>query len=231
KTVSLLSLPRDLDVPIYCPSRTATGRNGPAVVYDHGRINSAYAFCGPTGSLETIRHLTGLPINYLINVNFLGFIAVVNRLGGVWMDVDRRYYNRNVGTLETAYSNINLQPGYQLLNGKQALSCVRFRHTDSDLFRLARQQEFVSALRQQASHSLGLQSVLGLVNTISENHDVEIGSPQGHEFDLGTLKSYAQFAYNLPPGHVFQTKLTDVTGINELFASQSSVDAAVQDFM
>src|SRR3954465_5298092 len=82
KTVSLLSLPRDLDVPIYCPSRTATGRNGPAgapppgagaggrngpaVVYDHGRINSAYAFCGPTGSLETVRHLTGLPINYLV---------------------------------------------------------------------------------------------------------------------------------------------------------------------
>jgi LCP family protein required for cell wall assembly len=231
KTISLLSLPRDLDVPIYCPSRTASGRNGPAVVYDHGRINSAYAFCGPTGSLETVKHLTGLRINYLISVNFLGFIAVVNKLGGVWMDIDRRYYNRNVGTSATDYANIDLQPGYQLMNGKEALSFVRFRHTDSDLFRLARQQEFVSALRQQASHSLGLTSVISLVNTITDHHYVEVGIGGGRHVDLGTLEKYAAFAHGLPPGHVFQNKIGGITGYNELFASQSSIDQAVQSFL
>lgn len=231
KTISLLSLPRDLTVPIYCPSRTGTGRNGPAVVYDHGRINSAYAFCGATGSLETVRHLTGLSINYLINVNFLGFIAVVNKLGGVWMDVDRRYYNRNVGTIETDYSNIDLQPGYQLLNGKQALSFVRFRHTDSDLFRLARQQQFVSALRQQASHSLGARSVINLVNTITNHHYIEVGIGGGRHVDLGLLDSYARFAHGLPPGHVFQNRIQGLTGTNELFAAQSSIDQAVQSFL
>jgi LCP family protein required for cell wall assembly len=231
KTISLLSLPRDLDVPIYCPSRTASGRNGPAVVYDHGRINSAYAFCGPTGSLETVKHLTGVPINYLISVNFLGFIAVVNKLGGVWMDVDRRYYNRNVGTSSTDFANIDLQPGYQLLNGRQALSFVRFRHTDSDLFRLARQQEFVSALRQQASHSLGLTSVISLVNTITDHHYVEVGIGGGGRVNLGTLEKYAAFAHGLPAGHVFQNRIQNVTGYNELFASQSSIDQAVQSFL
>jgi LCP family protein required for cell wall assembly len=231
KTISLLSLPRDLTVPIYCPSRTASGRNGPAVVYDHGRINSAYAFCGATGSLETVRHLTGLSINYLINVNFLGFIAVVNKLGGVWMDVDRRYYNRNVGTIETDYSNIDLQPGYQHLNGKQALSFVRFRHTDSDLFRLARQQQFVSALRQQASHSLGPRSVINLVNTITNHHYVEVGIGGGRHVDLGLLDSYARFAHALPAGHVFQNRIQGLTGTNELFAAQSSIDEAVQSFL
>jgi LCP family protein required for cell wall assembly len=231
KTISLLSLPRDLSVPIYCPSRTATGRNGPAVVDGTGRINSAYAFCGPTGSLETVRHLTGLPINYLISVNFLGFIAVVNKLGGVWMDVDRRYYNRNVGTAATDYANIDLQPGYQLMNGKQALSFVRFRHTDSDLFRLARQQEFVTALRQQASHSLGLTSVISLVNTITDHHYVEVGVGGGSRVDLGTLEKYAAFAHGLPPGHVFQNHIENVTGYNELYASQSSIDQAVQSFL
>jgi LCP family protein required for cell wall assembly len=231
KTVSLLSLPRDLDVPIYCPSRTSTGRNGPAVVYDHGRINSAYAFCGPTGSLETVRHLTGLPINYLINVNFLGFIAVVNKLGGVWMDVDRRYYNRNVGTVATDFANIDLQPGYQLMDGKQALSFVRYRHTDSDLFRLARQQEFVSALRQQASHSLGARSVIGLVNKITDHHYIEVGVGGGRHVDLGLLREYAAFAHGLPPGHVFQNRIQGLTGYNELSASQSSIDQAVQSFL
>jgi LCP family protein required for cell wall assembly len=229
KTVSLLSLPRDLDVPIYCPSRTATGRNGPAVVYDHGRINSAYAFCGPTGSLETVRHLTGLPINYLINVNFFGFIAVVNRLGGVWMDVDRRYFNDRSGP--TGYAKINLQPGYQLLHGKQALDFVRYRHTDSDLFRLARQQEFVSALRQQASHSLGAGSVISLVNKITDHHYIEVGVGGGRRVDLALLKEYATFAHGLPPGHVFQNRIQGLTGINELFAAQSSIDEAVQSFL
>ena len=122
KTISLLSFPRDLDVPIYCPGPTAQrGRAGPATVVDHGRINSAYAYCGSTGALETVRHLTNLPVNYLISVNFLGFIAVVNKLGGVWMDIDRRYYNKNVGTGSTNFANIDLQPGYQRLTGKRAL--------------------------------------------------------------------------------------------------------------
>ena len=231
KTISLLSLPRDLDVPIYCPSRTSTGRSGPAVVYDHGRINSAYAFCGPTGSLETVRHLTGLPINYLINVNFLGFIAVVDRLGGVWMDIDRRYYNRNVGTISTDFANIDLQPGYQLMNGREALSFVRYRHTDSDLFRLARQQEFVSAMRQQASHSLGARSVISLVNKITDHHYIEVGVGGGRHVDLGLLREYAAFAHGLPPGHVFQNRIQGLTGYNELFASQSSIDQAVQSFL
>jgi LCP family protein required for cell wall assembly len=230
KTISLLSLPRDLVVPIYCPSRTASGaRNGPAVAVDHGRINSAYAFCGATGSLETVRHLTGVPINYLISVNFSGFVATVNKLGGVWMDIDRRYYNKNVGG-STNYADIDLQPGYQLLNGKKALQFVRYRHTDSDLYRLARQQEFVSAMRQQAARSLGPTSVVRIVNTIAHNHYVEIARG-GHGIDLSTIYSYAKFAYGLPAGHVFQTKLTNVTGYNELFASQSSIDDAVQSFL
>jgi LCP family protein required for cell wall assembly len=222
QTISLLSLPRDLVVPIYC------GKSSYPV--DHGRINSAYAICGSTGSLETVRHLTGVPINYLISVNFSGFVATVDKLGGVWMDVDRRYYNKNVGTFETNYANIDLQPGYQLMNGREALEFVRFRHTDSDLYRLARQQEFVSAMRQQAAHSLGPTSIVRIINTIAHHHYVEIARG-GHGIDLNTIYSYAKFAYGLPAGHVFQTKLTQVTGTNELFASQSSVEGAVQDFL
>jgi LCP family protein required for cell wall assembly len=226
QTISLLSLPRDLVVPIYCPSRSG----GAAVPVDHERINNAYAFCGATGSLETVRHLTGVPINYLISVNFSGFVATVNKLGGVWLDVDRRYYNKNVGTIETNYANIDLQPGYQLMNGRQALEFVRFRHTDSDLYRLARQQEFVSAMRQQAAHSLGATSIVRIINTIAHHHYVEIARGGGG-VDLNTIYSYAKFAYGLPAGHVFQTKLTQVTGYNELFASQSAIDSAVQDFL
>jgi LCP family protein required for cell wall assembly len=225
-TISMLSFPRDLQVPLYCPGKGG----GPAVAQGTGRINSAYAYCGLGGALETVRHLTNVPINYLIPINFLGFIGVVNKLGGVWLDVDRRYYNKNVGTSETDYANINLQPGYQHLTGKQALDFVRFRHTDSDLYRLARQQEFVGAARQQVAKSLGLSTVLGIVNTVTQNHYMEV-ERGGRAVNLSDIKKYASFAYSLPHGHVFQVKIQDVVGQNELSASQSSIDDAVQQFL
>src|SRR5690242_2234018 len=225
KTISLLSFPRDLVVPIYCP-----GRNGTTTGYGSGRINSAYAICGPSGSLETVRRLTGLPINYLIRVNFLGFIGVVNKLGGVWMDIDRRYYNKNVGTIQTDYANIDLQPGYQHMTGKQALDFVRFRHTDSDLYRLARQQQFVQAMRQQVAHSFGPTSIPGIINTITRHQYVEVARG-GRELNLSDIYKYATFAYGLPHGHVFQVKIGDVTGYNELSAPQASIDQAVQQFL
>ena len=225
-TISMLSFPRDLQVPIYCPTKGGGADTG----YGTGRINSAYAYCGLGGALETVRHLTNLPINYLIPINFLGFIGVVNKLGGVWLDVDRRYYNKNVGTSETDYANINLQPGYQHLTGKQALDFVRFRHTDSDLYRLARQQQFVGAARQQVAKSLGLSTVLGIVNTVTQNHYMEV-ERGGRAVNLSDIKKYASFAYSLPHGHVFQVKIQDVVGQNELSASQSSIDDAVQQFL
>jgi len=225
KTISLLSFPRDLVEPIYCPAK-----DGSTVGYGSGRINSAYAICGPSGSLETVRHLTGLPINYLIRVNFLGFIGVVNKLGGVWMDVDRRYFNHNNGSYLTNYANIDLQPGYQHLTGKQALDFVRFRHTDSDLYRLARQQEFVSAVRQQVAHSFGPTSIPGIINTITQHQYVEVARG-GRELNLSDIYRYATFAYGLPHGHVFQVKIPDVSCLNECEAASSSIESAVQQFL
>jgi LCP family protein required for cell wall assembly len=227
KTISLLSFPRDLVVPLYCAGKNGSGA---AVAQGSGRINSAYAICGLSGSLETVRHLTNLPINYLISVNFLGFIGVVNKLGGVWVDIDRRYYNKNTGSSATNYANIDLQPGYQHLTGKKALDFVRFRHTDSDLYRLARQQQFVSAMRQQVSHSLGPTSIPGLVNEITHHQYVEIARG-GRELNLSDIYKYATFAWGLPHGHVFQVKIQNVTGYNELSASTTSIDEAVQQFM
>ena len=99
-------------------------------------------------ALETVRQLTGVPINYIITVNFRGFRQLVDKLGGVWMDIDRRYFNDHGGR-HGGYAKINLQPGYQRSTGLRALDFVRFRHTDSDLYRNARQQLFVRAFKDQ----------------------------------------------------------------------------------
>ncbi len=63
----------------------------------------------PRGRSRPSAPLTGLRIHYLIAVNFEGFRKTVDKLGGVWIDVDRRYYNPRGGV----YATINLWPGYQ----------------------------------------------------------------------------------------------------------------------
>ena len=217
KTISLLSFPRDLSVPIYCGATPVTT----------DRINSAYGRCGPKGSLLTLKHLTGLPVNYLITVNFHGFKELVDKLGGIWMDVDRRYYNKNTGAYYNNFANINLQPGYQKLSGQSALDFVRFRHTDSDLTRNARQQEFVRAFREQVSRSFSLTSIPSLVKTITDN--IEVGEG-GHTLKLDQVISYALFAQALPGGHLFQEKIENVQCGIECSASTGDVQAAVDRF-
>jgi LCP family protein required for cell wall assembly len=217
KTISMLSFPRDLIVPVYC--------KGGFVADD--RINSAYSRCGSTGTLETVKHLTGLPVNYLITVNFHGFKEIVDQLGGVWMDVDRRYYNKNVGTASTNFANINLQPGYQRLTGGAALEFVRYRHTDSDLYRLARQQQFVRAFKEQVAKNFDPLKLPSIVSAIT--HNVEVGAKSS--FSDTTVLRYALFAATLPGGHFFQDRINGVSGYSELRTSTDAIHDAVDDFV
>jgi LCP family protein required for cell wall assembly len=223
KSISLLSFPRDLVVPLHCPGH----------ILGSDRINVAYHTCGASGTLETVKALTGLPISYLISVDFRGFKGVVNHLGGVWIDVDRRYFNNNGGRTYGTYSEINIQPGYQRLWGADALAYVRFRHTDSDLYRVARQQQFVKAVREQIRHSFGLGSLPGIINTLSDN--IELGLGGGRSVDIPLIERWALFGYRLPPGHVFQDRIENMQpygqGGAELVTDQSNIDKAVQKFL
>jgi LCP family protein required for cell wall assembly len=141
KATAVMSLPRDLKV----------------TIPGHGtdKINGAYHAGGPKLTVRTVRSLLKIPINHVINVNFGGFARAVNRLGCVYADVDRRYFNDHSGP--GGYAVIDLKAGYQKLCGQDALSYVRFRHTDSDFVRAARQQEFL----RQAKEQIGLGKLFG----------------------------------------------------------------------
>jgi LCP family protein required for cell wall assembly len=218
ESISLLSFPRDLFVEIHCPGRPTF----------NSRINGAYSECGTKGTLETVRNLTKLPINYLITVNFRGFRQLVDAIGGVWMDVDRRYFNDRGG--EFGYATINLFPGYQKLGGYQALDFVRYRHTDSDLYRVARQQLFVRAFKDQIKASAGPLDLPKVVRTITKN--VEVGVGGDADLDFKTVLRYALFAYSLPPGHFFQTKLEGLeeTASFDILVPEANIQKAVQEF-
>jgi LCP family protein required for cell wall assembly len=218
KAISLLSLPRDLRVPIICPGKGQWT----------DKVNSAYATCGPRGTLETVRALTGLPINYLITVNFRGFRQLVDSIGGIWLDVDRRYYNANGGACAGCYATINLQPGYQRLTGLKALDFVRFRHTDSDLYRNARQQVFVRAFRDQVGSSISVTKLPRVIKVITSN--VEVGQGGGKDVSAKTVLSYALLAYSLPAGHVFQTRIDGLEGFSDLTTAPENIARAVREF-
>ncbi len=141
KSTAIMSIPRDLKVEI--PG--------------HGsdKINVAYALGGPRLAVRTVKHLLGLPISHVVNVNFNGFQRAVNRLGCVFVDIDRRYFNARGGP--GGFATIDLKPGYQKLCGKDSLDFVRYRHTDDDFVRAARQQEFL----RQAKDQIGLGRIFG----------------------------------------------------------------------
>ncbi|MDX6702459.1 MAG: polyisoprenyl-teichoic acid--peptidoglycan teichoic acid transferase [Baekduia sp.] len=134
---AVMSLPRDLKVSI--PG--------------HGtdKINAAYAIGGPTLAVKTIRNLLHVPITHVVNVNFGGFRRAVDRLGCVYTDVDRRYFNDNRPPFGGGpnYATIDIKAGYQKLCGQDALDFVRYRHFDTDLVRAARQQQFLSDAKDQ----------------------------------------------------------------------------------
>ena len=138
---AVMSIPRDLKVEI--PG------------YGTGKINTAYALGGAKLSVRTVKDLLGIPISHVVNVNFNGFQRAVNRLGCVFVDIDRRYFNDRGGP--GGYATIDLQPGYQKLCGSDSLDYVRYRHTDDDFVRAARQQDFL----RQAKGQIGLGKLFG----------------------------------------------------------------------
>ncbi|GIU92182.1 MAG: hypothetical protein KatS3mg011_1088 [Acidimicrobiia bacterium] len=145
----ILSIPRDLWVEI--PGR---GEN---------RINAAYAFGGAALMVDTVKAETGLPVNHYVEVDFLGFKAIVDQLGGVVIDFP--YPARD------PKSGLDVEAGPQLLDGDQALAYARSRSYQeyrdgrwvsvdaSDIGRTRRQQALIFAiLRRMARPTTVLEA-------------------------------------------------------------------------
>lgn len=181
----VMSIPRDLKVLV--PG------------YGINKINAAYSLGGPNLTAKTIKSLFGedFKINHIINVNFSGFREVVDALGCVYADVDRRYYHSNLGLpVSQHYAEIDIRPGYQQLCGQRALDYVRFRHADSDLVRAARQQDFLRAAKDQLSTSSLIDQRTKLIKIMQKNTqtDENLRSVKG----VLTLAKLAIFSSDQP---------------------------------
>jgi polyisoprenyl-teichoic acid--peptidoglycan teichoic acid transferase len=209
--IALMSIPRDLKVDI-----PGVGTN---------KFNAAYTYGGPKLTLRVVKELTGLPINHVVNVDFLGFVRAVYAIGCVYVDVDRRYYHSNVGVpVSEEYSEINVQPGYQLMCGKKALQYVRYRHTDTDLVRAARQQDFLSNARQRVPIA---DLVLGRNELIDIFTEYTTSDISDKETILDVLKLFAS-ARN---AEIHEVHFPATLGPSYVTATPAEIEGAVEQFL
>ena len=209
KAVTVLSIPRDLKVTI--KGQTA-------------KLNAAYAYGGVPLTVKTLQSVLGVSVDHVIDVDFAGFRGLVNELGCVYTDVDRRYFNRNDGTPATNFASIDVQAGYQRLCGADALDYVRYRHGDNDLVRAARQQDFL----RQARAQIGVADLLGdrhaLLRLLGENTRTDIrGSKQ-----ITTLTKLALDAAGKP---VQQVPFPATIGASYVTATPAQIKKTVRRFL
>lgn len=214
---AIMSVPRDLMVDI-----PGVGRS---------KINAAYAEGGPALTTRVVRSLFGdrIAINHVVNVNFGGFQRLVNRLGCVYTDVDRKYFNDNAPPVDspTDYAVIDVKAGYQKLCGKQALQYVRFRHLDSDIVRGARQQDFLRQAKDQIGVARLISDRDNLIRIFGRYTQTDI---RGETAILRLIKLGIESAKN-PLQEVRFDLEDDPDNPGSLLASQSSLDDAAEQFL
>ena len=209
--ISVMSIPRDLKVEI------------PGIGTE--KFNGAYSFGGPKLTVQVVKELTRLQINHVVNIDFLGFVRAVDAIGCVYTDVDRRYFHSNVGVPEEEqYAEINIQPGYQKLCGKKALQYVRYRHTDTDIVRSARQQSFLSQVRHQISPLDLITDNHSLIDILAEYTTANI--EEGTE-----LIELLDLLYELRGAEVQQVHFPAELGPSFVYANEDEVHHAAREFL
>ena len=208
KRIAVLSLPRDLKVRI--PG--------------HGvdKLNAAYSLGGVKLTLKTVKEFTGLSVNHVVNVDFRGFKKAVNALGCVYTDIDRRYFNDNSGGQQ--YATIDIKPGYQKICDQDALDYVRYRHTDTDIIRAARQQSFLRSLKAQVGVKRIIEDRRELIKIFGKYTQSDIGS---RKTVLRLLKLVVASA-NLP---IHQVQFKGNIGASYVTASSEAAHRLADEFL
>lgn len=196
-TVRLMSIPRDLvvDVPGY-------GKN---------KVNAAY-FLGEYYQVEgggqalvvqTVSKFFSVPIDYYVSVNFEGFKALVDTVGGVYVDVpyaidDYSYPSDDEGD-PFGKLHVHFDEGRQYMDGKRALRYARTRHADNDFARSRRQLQIIMAMRQKATSLDLIPALPSLLDQLGGMVETNIPPDQ----QLG----FIQLGYNMGPGSILTASI------------------------
>lgn len=163
--LTMFSLPRDLMVPISCNNNSIA------------KINSSAAY-GTSCVVNTVQNLTGIDIDYYVKINFKGVVDLVDALGGITVDVAPPDYDKYNGQICEQDSDrqfgshlICFDSGVQLLDGEQALAYARNRklYAQSDIDRIAHQQDVVMAIANEAININDYSTFEKILDAVSKN--------------------------------------------------------------
>ena len=173
---TLLSIPRDTRVKI-------RGRG-----YD--KINAAYAYGGVGLTESTVENFLGIDIDHYVLINTNSFVKIVDAIGGVDIDVEKRMFYEDPWD-DNGGLVIDLYPGQQHMDGKTAVTYVRYRDSEGDIGRVKRQQAFMAACMDKVTSPEIVPRIPKIVREVIDAVETDMSLRQLLEL-AGALKAAQQ---------------------------------------
>lgn len=172
KKAAILSIPRD--------TRVKIKGNG----FD--KINAAYAYGGYQLTQDTVENLLGVQMEHYVIINIQSFKKIIDAIGGVDINVEKRMYYEDIWDDDGGLL-IDLQPGMQHMDGKTAITYVRYRDEEGDIGRISRQQKFMQAVMDKLTSPAIIPRIPAIVKEVVSSIRTDLSVKQIIEF-LTTLK-------------------------------------------
>lgn len=198
--------------------------------YGSDRINAALAYGGPKLAMDTVSRYTGLSIQYYVYTDFQGFMALVDSIDGIYLDVEKDMKYQDAW--DNHEFDIDLKKGPQQLDGKTALQYVRFRHdATSDFTRTERQRKFMMAVAAKMQSTTNLIKLPKIISAIDPYIDTNLAVSD--MIKLATLgykvKANGITSQQLPPQGI--VKEMWVGSAQVIGGDRDAVRAFVADFL
>ncbi|NJM09040.1 LCP family protein [Candidatus Gracilibacteria bacterium] len=235
---AMLSIPRDsmVEVPTLGVQKINTA-------FGYGYANAGALYGEDTtpdaggGALaaETVEGFLGVPIDYIVQVDFRGFERVVDTLGGITVDVRQPLLDPAYPTEDFGVERIYIPAGLQQMDGATALRYARSRHSTSDFDRSRRQQQVLRAILQEVRERGVLQQA-SLLPGLARDFEQSVATTLPIN-DLDTLRGLADLASRLDTERIMQLSITpnDVAVVAEngsdIYWEPSDVAALVERFL
>jgi LCP family protein required for cell wall assembly len=116
----------------------------------------------------------GIEVDYWVRFDFNGFIQVVDALGGIEIDVDKRIIDNTYPTEDYGTEQVIFEPGLQWMDGDRALKYARTRHADTDIHRAQRQQQVVEAVLHQIASISNIPRLPTVLTAIQSNTETNM---------------------------------------------------------
>ncbi|MCO7136877.1 LCP family protein [[Clostridium] leptum] len=198
------------------------------------KINAAYAIGGPDLLMDTIEQAFDIRLDYYAIVDFSMFENVVNKIGGVDIELteaEANYMNKKNNPDIDQTTTVSV--GLNHMDGKTALNYSRIRHlTGDDFQRTQRQRNMLRAIVDQ-SKNLNILEINGLVQEILPNVTTNLSDSQilSLAMQAGSILNYPINELRIPADGTWTNTDRQVTGTDALDIDFKANSDLMKDFI